>query len=94
MAAVINRKWTTAQFLRQAEAPGRPAARLAGGWIDDLAALDKAILLCGSCSRKFDPKTVDYEAIQAVPGHRFVWSTCDGCKDSNAQCTLFMRGKK
>lgn len=68
--------------------PGRPDLITPGGYIYDLAALKKAILLCWKCSRKFNYQSVGYEKVEPViPGYNYVISTCDGCKKHD-QCSL------
>ena len=84
------RSWTGRNLLKASEAPGKPARRLAGGWVSDLAALGKAILLCDFCAHKFDPRKYGYERKQAVPGHAFVMGRCDGCRGHN-QCSMFLK---
>ncbi len=58
---------------------GAPAKRLPGGWIGDLVALGKAVVLCDWCRRKFDFRKAGYERRQLWPGQRFVMGDCDGC---------------
>ena len=58
---------------------GAPSKRLAGGWIGDLTALGKAVVLCDGCRRKFDAKRAGYERRQLWPGQKFVLGDCDGC---------------
>lgn len=71
---------------------GRPRLITPGGYIYDLAALSKAILLCWKCSRKFNYQSVGYKIVPSVvPGHRFVISKCDGCKDFLVQCSLYQK---
>ena len=57
---------------------GRREGRLAGGYVDDLATLGKAILLCNGCSPKFNPKQYGYVIPYRFPRAR---GACDGCKE-------------
>ena len=88
--AIIDRNPSKIKRVRSAKAPGRPPRRLAGGWVADLAALGKAIVLCDFCVRKFNPKGHGYEARRVVPYLRHVIGDCDGCKRLS-QATLFLR---
>ena len=58
---------------------GAPTKRLAGGWVSDLAALGKAIVLCDGCRKKFDHGRYGYVRRALLPGQRFVMGDCDGC---------------
>lgn len=48
-----------------------------GSWIDDLAALKKAIILCWRCQPKFDHKRAKYYKDGRFP---YVIGRCDGCR--------------
>ena len=76
--------------LREVEGAGRPWGRLAGGWVADLAALGKAIVLCGFCARKFRPETMGYRKRRLAPGHDGVIGDCDGCKSPMTPCSLYL----
>lgn len=89
--AIVDRNPSKEKRLRAAKAPGRSRGRLAGGWVADLAALGKAIVLCDWCVRKFDPKAHGYEARRVVPYLKYVIGDCDGCKRPNQQATMFLR---
>lgn len=80
-----------ANHLRYMEAPGRPDGRLAGGWVDDLCALGKAVLLCDFCTRKFDARRHGYERRKVIAGHPHVFGECDGCKRAYQACGLFLK---
>lgn len=78
--------------LTRHKAHGRPVGRVHGGWIADLVALEKAVILCElHCYRKFDPGSVGYEEIQLVPTHNFVIGDCDGCKIISVKCRMFLK---
>jgi len=72
---------------------GPPKRRTAGGWVADLAALDKAIVLCEVCERKWEPKRHGYERRKAVPGYDHVVGDCDGC-GTFAKGFLFIREER
>ncbi len=59
----------------------------------DLAALGKAIVLCGMCARKWDPKKYGYRRKDIWPGQRFVMGECDSC-GGRCQGGLFLREKE
>ena len=57
---------------------GRPWNRPAGGWVSDLTALQKFVMLCPFCGPKFNPKKADYEVWRT---NAFHVGKCDGCKE-------------
>jgi hypothetical protein len=71
---------------QRAEAPGRPAGRVAGGWISDVAALKQCVLLCEFCQNKFDPKRYGYRKWK----NTYVSVKCDGCKAHTIRGTAFI----
>lgn len=72
----LGEGFTARERLKAAEAPGRPWNRVAGGWISDLCALQKHVMLCPFCISKFNPRRVGYE-----PWRTYLTSIgkCDGC---------------
>lgn len=58
---------------------GAPSGRLAGGWLDDLATLKKAIVLCHRCVKKFNYKAYGYKRSRILAWDPFVLGDCDGC---------------
>lgn len=64
----------------------------AGSWLADLAALEKAITLCDSCVRKWNPASYGYVAKDLWPGQKFVLGECDAC-GCRSQCTLMLKEK-
>ena len=91
--AFVVRDWNEPRNrLKAAEAqrvgPGK--GRMAGGWIADLAALNKAVMLCGLCVRKWEPKKYGYRARRLFPGEQYAIGNCDGCGRWD-QCTLHLR---
>ena len=83
---LVKRKWTPADKLAAMEAPGRPARRIAGGWIADLTGLRKCIVLCGQCTHKFNPKLYHYRKETEMQAS----GRCDGCKAHDIRCTLYV----
>lgn len=77
--------------LRDARHSGKPSRMTAGSWIDDLAALGKAIVLCSMCEVKFNARKYDYRAKDLWPGQKHVAGDCDGCKRHVAQARLFTK---
>lgn len=59
------------------EHPGAKYGKPKGGWIDDLAALRKTIILCWRCQPKFDHKKANYYKDGRFP---YVIGRCDGCR--------------
>lgn len=84
---IMKREWTAQDRLQASEAPGRPMKRVHGGWMADLAALRKSIVLCPFCTHKFNPKSHHYRKETDFPE---VTGRCDGCKVSDARCTLYI----
>ncbi len=64
--------------LKADEDSGRPWNRVAGGWISDLASLQKFIMLCPFCLGKFNPRTSGYETWRQ---NIYSIGKCDGCKN-------------
>ena len=59
--------------------------------LDDMVALKKAVILCGSHARKFEYRKAKY-APHPDKNMRIVKGTCDVCKAWDL-CTLFLNGK-
>lgn len=86
----INRDksyWTPRRLVEAGESKGRPAKRLPGAWIDDLAALGKTIALCPTCMPKFNARAYNYTHKPNLP---FVADRCDGCKQFHPRNRLFV----
>ena len=69
---------------------GAPRGRTGGGWLADLAALEKAIVLCDFCVRKWNPRAYDYKRRNVYPGQRYVVGPCDGCGQFAYQASLHL----
>lgn len=70
---------------------GRAPRQLAASYNADLAALGKAIVLCGACVGKFDADKNGYVTEHNIP---FVRGRCDGCNDPVDQGRLFLHQDK
>ena len=69
----------------------RKSGRLAGGWVLDMVALQKAINLCFKCTNRFDPKPHHYARATGFERiHGFVIGECDGCELEASRTTLFL----
>ena len=90
-APVYIREKTHAETLKQFESSGRASGTLAGGWVSDLAALGKCIMLCDACHPKWNYSAVGYYRVnRPVPASDHVMGSCDGCKEFT-QCRMFLR---
>lgn len=78
MVAILKRR-TPAELADAQAHPGRRHDRLAGGYVDDLAELKKAILLCPVCRPKFDAMRAGYGHRRGVPSQAM--GDCDGCRE-------------
>lgn len=91
MAHLHLTDWSTPQNrLRAAEARGRPRGRVTGGWIADLAALGKAIVLCDLCVHRFKPSAYGYKAPGNLPAVR---GDCDGCRQFANHAKVFTKAR-
>ena len=91
----IVRPPTKADRLRSAIAGrGVPHKRLAGGWLDDLAVLGKAIGLCTTCMRRWNPKKSGYAhkpfCRSPTNPQGLVVGECDGCSERNVMSFLLL----
>lgn len=84
---LARRQWTKADHLKATEDKGRNWKRPAGGYMDDLAALRKSIVLCSQCRYKFNPRQNRYRKETDFPQ---VTGRCDGCKSHDLRCTLYV----
>lgn len=84
---LVKRQWTPAERMAAMEDRGRPATRVAGGYVADLAGLRKSIVLCSQCIYKFNPKAHHYRKETDFPQ---VTGRCDGCKAHDIRCTLYV----
>ena len=73
---IIPRQMTRLDRAKSKLAPLRPKTRVAGGWLSDMVALQRVILLCSGCEPKFGARTAGYRKDP-------IWEAvhpCDGCK--------------
>jgi hypothetical protein len=96
-----ERSLTARDRLLIAEDPGKPTRRVTGGYIDDLAALGKAVQLCGgvmmtatgfevrkgSCAAKFNHGAYGYSVRDNLP---MVSGKCDGCGQHHDRNVMFL----
>jgi hypothetical protein len=76
--------------VRAEGAQHRPrSGQTAGTRVLDYAALGKAILLCSSCSHKFDAARYGYVTNSKLP---FAIARCDGCENVNGRCCVHLKG--
>lgn len=81
---LIPREMTKVDQVKSKLAPLRKKGRAPGGWLSDLVALERVILLCPACAVKFDArgahyrKDPDWEAVHP----------CDGCKELRQTSTF------
>src|SRR3990167_11314004 len=88
--AFVHGEMTRKRMLRSWEGrPGPGPKRAPGGWIADLAALGKAVVLCQLCVNRWEPKKYGYQRRRLVPYTPFVFRACDGCGRLN-QCVLHL----
>ena len=84
---LVKRQWTPNELLAVDEAPGRTPGRSAGGWVADIAALKKVILLCSGCTHKFNPGRVHYRREKEFP---VCQGKCDGCRTFDSKCSWYI----
>ena len=85
------RKLTQQEWYNETKAPAHGVGRPAGGRVDDLAGMEKAILLCIACARKFNAKAYEYAKHKLMHRYNFVISDCDGCREQYVKCSLFTK---
>jgi hypothetical protein len=84
---LVKKTFTDADVLKSMEAPGRKRGRTAGGWVADIAAQKKVILLCPGCTHKFNPGRVNYRKEKEFP---VCQGTCDGCTTFDTRCSWYI----
>lgn len=85
--AKLGQGFSSKERLKADEDPGRPWNRVAGGWMADLAALKKFVMLCPFCRPKFNPKRCGYE-VWRQDTHSI--GKCDGCKQMSTYLCGFI----
>ena len=78
---------TPRKILKSLEAGGKPVGRLAGGWVDDFAALRKAIMLCEFCSPRFNAKQNKYAVWRR---DIYAIAKCDGCNQTSRHIKTYI----
>ena len=84
---LVKQAWTQKDIRDSLEVKGKPKGRVAGGYIADLAALKKVILLCTSCTHKFNPGRVGFVREKEFP---VCQGTCDGCSTYDTRCSWYL----
>lgn len=84
---LIKKEWTKESVLAAHEAGGRKRGRVAGGWVDELAAQKKVITLCPLCTGKFNPGRVNYRKEKEFP---VCQAKCDGCSTQDNRCSMYI----
>ncbi len=76
--AVVRSKdfWTPQRRLAAGEDEGRRPGRLPGGHVGDIADLQKSLLFCLDCKKKFNHVKAGYVMKRNLP---VVRGWCDGC---------------
>jgi hypothetical protein len=84
---LIKKEWTRAEVLAAHEAGGKKRGRIAGGWVDEIAAQKRVITLCPLCTGKFNPGRVGYRKEKEFP---YVQAKCDGCSTHDTKCSMYI----
>lgn len=87
MLVIVKRAWGLRDYLKSLEDPGRKKGKPVGSYIDDLAALRKAIVLCDFCVKGFNAKHYRYHRQTEYP---YVRGNCDACRRHSDRASLFM----
>ena len=77
---------TTQRLLASMDFGAKPAHRVRGGWMDDLTATGKMLLLCPLCKGNFNPKSCRYELWRR---DYLAIGRCDSCQQMDPHCTAF-----
>lgn len=86
---------TRLQSALLAQDRGMKSGRVRGGYVADLAALDKAITLCtdnpSPCWKKFNAKANNYVISRTIP---LVRGKCDGCGQHSNLARMYLSAKQ
>ena len=82
--------WTPKRRLEAGQSPGRRSGQTAGGRVLDLTDLQKAVMLCNSCIKKFPDKGTGYTQKPDLP---FAAGRCDGCEQYTQRGVLLVHHK-
>ena len=83
----VPQPFSKTRYLGSLEHPGRPSRSIAGGWIADFVALNRAIMLCPFCVHKFNPRQNRYEVWRR---DLYSIAKCDDCKQQSRQIRTFI----
>lgn len=91
----ILRNWLTPENRMKAAAFRGPACgTIRGSWLADMAALKKAVMLCWSCQRKWNPSAHGYARKMVGPGYPEARGECDGCGAANEMCAMYLPAER
>jgi len=62
------------------ESPGRRIGKVAGSWIDDIAAVRQMVLLCWQCKPKWAPNDKPSNPQYVYDKYLYAKGKCDGCR--------------
>lgn len=84
-------RWTASELLQSMEDPGRRAGKPVGSHIDDLTALNKAIILCRLHETQFASTAKKYGYFRSENDNLLVVrGNCDICRNFDVQSSLFL----
>lgn len=85
----FNKKhWSKDTPLGLREHPGRKIGATPSSWVDDMAALHKAIVLCWACAPKFNHKAYHYYKDRKFTTG--VNGRCDGCRQHRMNQSFYI----
>lgn len=91
LTILVPQNWTIMDVLKSMLIKGRPVSQVKASYVEDLASLRKAVVLCAECYKNgwFDWKKKGYYSIwhyeqTPVDGH------CDACKQDGSNRRLFL----
>lgn len=84
-------RFSPMEMLKSMYDPGRPKGKPIGSHLDDLVALNKAIILCRNCSTKFASTARKYKYFRSENDNLLVVrGDCDICRNFDVQSSLFL----
>jgi len=86
---IVHKEFTKYDRLKAAEDPGRKRGQVKGSYLDDLMALQKAILLCRGCAPQLAIVAKKYHYFKD-PKFPVVRASCDVCKEHDEQAQLYL----
>lgn len=87
----VPKKWSKLDVLQSVEDKGRPVGAVKGSYLDDLMALQKAVILCSGCAAPLLRSAHKFGYAESVnPGLKVVRGRCDLCREFYNDCKLFL----